>query len=135
MQVLDTLVALANLQARALPVSPILNQRKNELIKLLPGWDKAETSGIFAENFFLDYFPDALRKEATAIFNNAGKIVSVKEIMPSNNLRGSFLMEGEKRYRNILYPNTGEPAFNPGIPNKRKRKKVNSDKVIFSYLM
>ncbi len=56
-----------------LPASSILNQRKNELIKLLPGWQDAENSRIFAENFFPDYPVDSLKKEADRIFTNAGK--------------------------------------------------------------
>ena len=94
-QVLDTLISLNNLRPRLVSVSPILNQRKNELIKLLPDWKDAPSTGIFAVNFFLDYFPDSLRKEASAIFEKAGKIVSVREFVALNNLRGSFIMEGE----------------------------------------
>lgn len=95
-QALDTLISLAKLQPRLLPVSPILNQRKNELIKLLPDWNDAAASGIFAMNFFMDYFPDSLKKEATAIFDKAGKIISIHELIATNNLRGSFILEGEK---------------------------------------
>jgi len=108
MQALDTLIALAKLKPKPLPVSAILNQRKSELTKLLPDWDKAEASGIFAENFFLDYFPDMLRTEATAIFKKAGKIVRVQEIVPSNNLRGSFIMEGENADIEIFFTLTPE---------------------------
>lgn len=91
-QVLDTLITLANLQPKPLPISPILNQRKTELLSLLPEWKNAEAKGIFAENFFLDYFPDLLRKEAKAIFEKAGKIVQTKDIIPENNLRGAFVL-------------------------------------------
>jgi len=108
MQALDTLIALAKLKPKPLPVSAILNQRKSELTKLLPDWNQAEASGIFAENFFLDYFPDMLRKEATAIFNRAGKIVRVQELVPSNNLRGSFIMEGEKADIEVFFTLTPE---------------------------
>jgi CubicO group peptidase (beta-lactamase class C family) len=51
MQVLDTLIKLAGLQPMQLPPSNILEQRKNDLVKLLPDWNNAEQSGIFAENF------------------------------------------------------------------------------------
>ena len=60
MQVLDTIIKLAGLQPRALPASRILEQRKNELIKLLPDWNNAAKAGIFAENFFPDYPLDTL---------------------------------------------------------------------------
>ncbi|MEO6721994.1 MAG: serine hydrolase domain-containing protein [Ferruginibacter sp.] len=106
--VLDTLITLANLQPRKLPVSPILNKRKDELIKLLPGWNDAAATGIFAENFFLDYFPDSLSKEATALFNKAGKILHVSEFVPTNNLRGYFIMEGEKTDIKVSFTLTPE---------------------------
>jgi CubicO group peptidase (beta-lactamase class C family) len=112
LQVLDTLIALANLKPRQLVASSILNQRKNELIKLLPGWDNAAATGIFAQNFFMDYFPDSLRKEATAIFNKAGKIVSVKEMVPENGLRGYFIMEGEHTNIKVSFTLTPE---NPAL--------------------
>jgi hypothetical protein len=96
MQVLDTLVRLAHLKPRSVVAPPILEQRKTELVALLPGWDKAEASGIFAVNFFLDYFVGALKNEAEGVFERAGKIVRVGEMRAENNLRGSFIMEGEK---------------------------------------
>ena len=93
---IDKLVAAAKLPPKPLPVSSILNQRKNELVGLLPDWNNAAAQAIFAENFFLDYFPDQLRQEATAIFAKAGKIVKVGELIPENNLRGYFVLVGEK---------------------------------------
>jgi CubicO group peptidase (beta-lactamase class C family) len=62
-QILPFIVEKAGLLPNAFPVSPILKQRQNELVKLLPSWKNAEKSGIFAENFFLDYFPDLLKSE------------------------------------------------------------------------
>ncbi len=94
-QILDTLVALAKLKPIKKQVSEILKQRQNELLKLLPTWQNAEASGIFAENFFLDYFVEPLQKEAEPIFAKAGKILKINEIIPENNLRGSFVIEGE----------------------------------------
>lgn len=111
-QALDTLISLAKLQPRTLPVSPILNQRKNELIKLLPNWNDAAASGIFAINFFMDYFPDSLKKEATAIFDKAGRIISTHELIATNNLRGSFILQGEKISIEVSFTLTPEtPAL------------------------
>ncbi len=94
--VLDTIVRMANLQPRQLPASVILTQRKNEIVQLLPDYDHAKTSGIFAENFFSDYFADSLKKEATTIFNEVGKIKKVNEVVPENQLRGYFIIECDK---------------------------------------
>ncbi|PWK26529.1 CubicO group peptidase (beta-lactamase class C family) [Arcicella aurantiaca] len=94
-QILDTLIALTHLKPKPIPVSAILKQRQNELMSILPSWQNAEQSGIFAENFFLDYFVKPLRNEAEPIFANAGKILKINEMIPENNLRGYFIVEGE----------------------------------------
>ncbi len=96
LRVLDTLIKIAGLQPRQLPPSKILEQRKNELVKILPGWNKAQQSGIFAENFFPDYPIDTLKKYAGELYAKAGKIISVNEVKAENQLRGSFIIEGEK---------------------------------------
>lgn len=95
-QLLPFIVEKANLSPIPFPVSGILKQRQNELVALLPSWESAEKSNIFAENFFMDYFPDLLKAEAESIFEKAGKIVKVNEIVAENALRGKFLIEGEK---------------------------------------
>jgi CubicO group peptidase (beta-lactamase class C family) len=95
-QVLDTLIKLAGLQPRQLPPSAILEKRKNELVKLLPDWNNADKSEIFAENFFPDYPIDTLKKYAKELFAKAGKNLKVKEMKPENQLRGSFIIEGER---------------------------------------
>jgi CubicO group peptidase (beta-lactamase class C family) len=107
-RVLDTLIALADLKPRQLKPSSILEKRKEQLVQLLPSWKSAESSGLFAENFFLDYFPDSLRKQATAIFDKAGKIIKVEAVVPENNLRGSFLLIGEKADVEVSFTLTPE---------------------------
>jgi CubicO group peptidase (beta-lactamase class C family) len=96
MKILDTIIKIAGLQPMQLPPSKILEQRKNDLIKILPDWNNAQQSGIFAENFFPDYPVDSLRKEAKLLFDKAGRILTVKEMKPENQLRGSFIIVGEK---------------------------------------
>ncbi|MEI9909564.1 MAG: serine hydrolase domain-containing protein [Bacteroidota bacterium] len=103
LHVLDTLIKMAGLQPRQLPPSDILEKRKNDLVKLLPDWNNAETSGIFAENFFPDYPMDTLKKYAREYYAKAGKIISVKEMKPENQLRGSFIIEGEKTNIEIYF--------------------------------
>ena len=80
MQVLDTLIRAAGLKPMTLPPSDILKTRQAALLKLLPGWEHAATSGIFAENFFADYPIEALRKEAKEVFEKAGSISSIGKI-------------------------------------------------------
>lgn len=108
LQVLDTLVSMAALKPRQMQPSSILTRRRDELVKLLPAWNNAESSGIFAQNFFMDYFSDSLRKEATAIFEKAGKITGIKDVVPENGLRGDFIMEGEKSNIRVSFTLTPE---------------------------
>jgi hypothetical protein len=90
-------------------------------VKLLPSWNEAEASGIFAENFFLDYFTSSLRKEATTLFEQAGKIVRVGELVPQNGLRGSFLLEGEKQNLEVSFTLTPDQV--PRIQEYHIREK------------
>ena len=108
LQVLDTIIMLAGLKPRQLPPSLILQQRRDELLKLLPSWKDAKQSGIFAINFFDDYLLDSLQKEAATIFNDAGKIIKINDVVPLNQLRGSFVLEGEKKNIQIQFTLTPE---------------------------
>ncbi|WP_460911701.1 serine hydrolase domain-containing protein [Spirosoma areae] len=110
--VLDTLVAIGKLQPRQLPVSSILSQRKAELVKLLPNWANAEQSGIFAENFFPDQSVAIRRKTVQELYAKAGKIERVGELIPENQLRGHFLLEGETANIDVFFTLTPEtPAL------------------------
>ncbi|MEI8098961.1 MAG: serine hydrolase domain-containing protein [Sediminibacterium sp.] len=111
-QVLDTLLRLTGIQPRQLPASKILTQRRDDLVKLLPQFNKAAQSGIFAVNFFADYFTESLKKEATEIFEKAGAIKKINEVVPENQLRGYFIVEGEKANINISFTLTPE---NPAL--------------------
>ena len=103
LKVLDTIIKMAGLLPMELPPSKNLRQRKNELVKILPDWNNAEQSEIFAENFFPDYPIDTLKKYARELYTKAGKIISVKEVKPENQLRGSFILEGEKTNIEIYF--------------------------------
>jgi CubicO group peptidase (beta-lactamase class C family) len=92
---LDTLVQLANLKKRTLPVSPTLKKIQNQIVKLLPDWNN-QYDNLFAENFFPDISKDHRKKETDELFAKAGKIISIGKMQPENLLRGSFDMVGEK---------------------------------------
>jgi CubicO group peptidase (beta-lactamase class C family) len=110
--VMDTLVRMAQLTPRTLAPSKILTQRRDELVKLLPDFSNAANSGIFADNFFSDYSADVIKKNANAAFTKAGKIIHIREVIPENQMRGYFIMEGEKA--NILVSFSLTPE-NPGL--------------------
>jgi CubicO group peptidase (beta-lactamase class C family) len=96
LHVLDTIIKLAGLQPQKAPASAILEQRQSELVKILPDWKNAASSGLFAENFFADNPIDSLRKYATQLFEKAGSIRKVEPMQPENQLRGRFMIRGEK---------------------------------------
>jgi len=111
-QVADTLMHLSGIKPRQLPASSILTQRRDQLMKLLPNWDNAQSSGIFAMNFFMDYFPHKLKAEAKAIFEKAGKINNISEVVAENQLRGYFIMKGELANIRVSFTLTPE---NPAL--------------------
>jgi CubicO group peptidase (beta-lactamase class C family) len=119
LMILDTIISTAKLQPRLLPVSDILEKRKNELIKILPDFNDAERSGIFAENFFMDNSPDSLKNRCKMLFNKAGDIKNIRKMEPENQLRGSFIMEGNKG--NILIYFTLTPENPPLIQQMNTR--------------
>jgi CubicO group peptidase (beta-lactamase class C family) len=102
LRVLHMLVKEAKLQARMVPVSEILNSRKKALVQLLPDWngvekqEEVEGSKIFANNFFLDESLARRKRESEVLFHKAGKIVRVGPVVAENQLRGYFILYGEK---------------------------------------
>lgn len=110
--VMDTLITLAALKPREIPVSPILEVRKQQLVNLLPDWQNAAQTKIFAVNFFPDKSM-ALRKKSTeALFAKIGKIKTVSELKPLNQLRGNYTIEGENGKLDVFFTLTPEhPAL------------------------
>jgi CubicO group peptidase (beta-lactamase class C family) len=117
--VLDTIVALAGLEPRELPPSEILETRRGQLAALLPDWKGAEHAGIFAENFFLDNRLRDLVQRTRQLFDEAGEIQQVGEVRPLNQLRGTFVLEGETTNIEVFFTLT--PEREPLIQQVRMR--------------
>ena len=109
---LDTIISIADLHPRQLPASGILTKRKQELLALLPDWNEARQSGIFAVNFFSDNPLDSLKNTSRDLFAKAGKIRRITELIPENQLRGQFVIEGEKGNIRVSFTLTPE---NPAL--------------------
>ncbi len=120
--VMDTLLAIGKLQPRQLPVSPILAQRKAEILRLLPDWANAERMGIFAENFFADQSVETRRKAVQALSAKAGKIQRVGELIPENQLRGHFVLDGETADIDVFFTLTPE---NPALIQQLDFREIN----------
>lgn len=112
-QVLDLIIEERGMQSKATAVSDILRSRMNELVRILPSWDVTGRESIFADNFFADYDINELRFRAVRIFKEAGEIIRIREMIPGNSLRGSFVIEG--RNGNITTGFTLTPEATPRI--------------------
>ena len=100
---LDTLVTLAGLRPRAVVPAPILARRKAELAALLPDFNLPANNPLFAENFFLDKDLPDRRQAAQALLAQAGKIISISELEPENQLRGRFRLRGERAEVEVFF--------------------------------
>ncbi|MES2125800.1 MAG: serine hydrolase domain-containing protein [Pseudomonadota bacterium] len=102
---LATLVARAVLPARAVPPSPVLLQRQQQLVELIQHWDPALAAAVTADNFFLD------RSRADWIADTKdllGKVISVGPLKADNLLRGSFVLTGEHGALKVSFTLTPE---------------------------
>jgi CubicO group peptidase (beta-lactamase class C family) len=115
--VLDAIISTAGLTPRTIPVSAILEQRKKELMAMLPDFGNAESAGLFAENFFLDTPLEVWQQEAQGKFASAGQIRDIGPMTAENQLRGSFVIEGEQQDLVIFFTLT--PEKNPLIQELR----------------
>jgi CubicO group peptidase (beta-lactamase class C family) len=104
---LDTLISIASLKPRILSPSEILKQRQQEIVKLLPAWSE-ESLNIFAENFFMDESLERRKIATQKIYEEVGSVLSVQEVHPENQLRGSFMIICEKKNLNIYFTLTPE---------------------------
>jgi CubicO group peptidase (beta-lactamase class C family) len=105
---LDTLIQLAGLKPRVLPPSKVLTTRKDQLLKILPAWADTTAHRVFAENFFMDQSLERWKKTTAEVFQAAGAIQSTGDVIPENQLRGTFTLTGEKKNIAIFFTLTPE---------------------------
>jgi len=96
------------LKPRELPVSKILNIKKDEIVATFQKGDDALLADIFAENFFLDESREHRIQRISNALLQAGKITSVTELIPENQLRGVFRLKGENGDVAIFFTLTPE---------------------------
>ncbi|MDP3070172.1 MAG: serine hydrolase domain-containing protein [Opitutaceae bacterium] len=107
-KVADLLIEKARLPRRTLPPAPILRTRATQVAQLVQSWDKALAEKIVAENFFPDRALESWRTHATATLAQAGAIKSVGDIVPENQLRGTFPLHGERGRVDVFFTLTPE---------------------------
>lgn len=123
-QVLELIIEEQKLQPRPSEVTGTLRSRMNDLVKILPGWDISGCEALFSDNFFIDNLPEDLKAESAMIFREAGEIINIREIIPENSLRGSFVMEGSDGNITVGFTLTPEAtpriqAFSIALTSKR----------------
>jgi CubicO group peptidase (beta-lactamase class C family) len=111
------LIEKAKLPQRTLPPSPILATRQQQVAELVQSWDAKLADAIVAENFFLDRSREDWIKRAHETLAQAGAIKSVGEIMPENQLRGTFPLVGEQGRVEVFFTLT--PEKNPRVQELR----------------
>jgi CubicO group peptidase (beta-lactamase class C family) len=104
------LIEEARLPERVNTPSATLRARAQEVAALVQSWDPALARGLVAENFFLDRSRDEWAAQAKETLAKAGAIRSVGDIMPSNQLRGTFPLWGEKGRVDVFFTLTPEAA-------------------------
>ena len=107
---MDTLLLISGIKPRTLPTSAILDQRKEEILQLINTWDTKLGDTILAENFYPDLSRETWMKNSTALFEQAGKIVSTDPLIPENQLRGSFIIHCEKKNIHVFFTLTPEKS-------------------------
>ena len=93
---------------RRLPVSDILELRKEQVTQLILNWDPELENEIVAANLYLDISREKRMNEARELLSQLGEIVSTGPVMPENQLRGSFTLRGEEQSLRIYFTLTPE---------------------------
>jgi CubicO group peptidase (beta-lactamase class C family) len=109
----ELLFKTIGLQPRELPVSAILAERQEQVAQLIQTWDKDLEAEILAENFYLDKSREHRFSEIQHVLAKAGTVLSMDEIKPLNQLRGSFKLKTKNGAIHVLFTLT--PEKNPKV--------------------
>lgn len=109
-QVAQLLLEKTALPARTIPPSPILLTRQAQVVELLKAWDPKLAAELAAENFFLDRARESWRAHAQATLAQLGALRSVGELVPENQLRGTFPLVGEHGRVDVFFTLTPEKS-------------------------
>lgn len=103
LKALDLIVVRAGLAPRPVPVTAVLAARREALVEVLRDFDRAESSGLFAENFFLDTPLTVRRREVTAAMSQIGEFVESAPLRAMNRLRGTFRIRGSEGELEVFF--------------------------------
>lgn len=109
----------AGLQPRILPPSDLLVSKQYQVNELIRSWVSETKTGIptlsaereaalVAENLYPDRSREIRMKDFARLFSRAGEILGMEEIIPENQLRGTYDMKTEKGILTIGFTLTPE---------------------------
>lgn len=110
---LDSIIQVAQLEPKKLIPSRLLRQAKTQLETLLPELGDELADSIFAENFYLDEPKSLRRAHLQTLFARAGALKSSGDLIPQNNLRGTFQLDAERGILEVFF--TMSPETQPRI--------------------
>ncbi|MGB5497316.1 MAG: serine hydrolase, partial [Maribacter sp.] len=102
------LFGTAQWQTRQLPVSDILVQRQEQVLRMLQTWDTNLEKEIVAENLYMDESRERRMTHVQEVFEKAGEIIKVETIVPRNQLRGSFKIQAAQGSIEVYFTLTPE---------------------------
>lgn len=102
-----------DLPERSLPVSDILEKRKDQVVELIQSWDEALGDKILAENFYLDESRELRKKDWDKQWAEAGAIVEVGDLEAVNQLRGIIPIQTENGLLEVFF--TLSPEAEPKV--------------------
>jgi CubicO group peptidase (beta-lactamase class C family) len=108
-QTMKQLVNAGLFNPRVLPASDILENRKEQVTELIKSWDPLLENKIVAANLYLDIPKEKRMEEAAQLLSKTGEIVSAGPMEPENQLRGNFILIGEKRNLKVYFTLSPEP--------------------------
>jgi CubicO group peptidase (beta-lactamase class C family) len=109
-QVLKILMDAGLFQNRELPASEILRERKEQVIRLLQTWDPVLEKEIVAPNLYLDLSREKRMQEVQGLLDAAGKISHAGPLEAENQMRGRFVMFGDRADIQVYFTLSPEPV-------------------------
>jgi len=97
-------------KARELPVSEILMERKEQVIRLMQEWDPELEKEIVAANLYPDLSREKRMQEVRSLLDAAGRISHTGPITAENQMRGSFVMYGDRANIRVYFTLSPEPV-------------------------
>lgn len=104
------LLEKARLPARMQPPSEILRTRKQQVAELIQSWDPRLAASLVAENFFPDRSREDWIAQSREVLAKVGKVTFLGEIVPENQLRGTFPLVGDHGRVDVFFTLTPEKA-------------------------